>query len=255
MCLAGAKLFGFLLRSVLNRMRHRGEAEAAPLKVDRSQTRGCLIRSLETLISWTMQITNYNEEPHCAMADSTGHVCTSEQPAQEKSLSRLLPPIPTAHKCVSVSFDFAQFLNEWDLGRGKKKVQISEHSSVGFAAPNRLGLISHSKQIALFWSAWAKASALFVNIARTCHWWKGTNGSSAIFFFLLTTLEMFFHGRAESLHAKRSVGNKTWQTRVCMLWHVECSWCLNFRRRAVGTHKALGETRLQLICGRRFTVK
>lgn len=86
------------------------QGRGSPLKVNHSETGGGLIRSLETLMSWTVQIANDNEEPHRAMADSlTGRECRSVQPAEEKSLSRLLPPIPTSHKCISVSFDFAQF--------------------------------------------------------------------------------------------------------------------------------------------------
>lgn len=57
-----------------------------------------------------MQITNDNEESHRAMADSlVGHVCRMEQPSEEKSLWRLLPPIAASHTRIAVSFDFAQF--------------------------------------------------------------------------------------------------------------------------------------------------
>lgn len=58
----------------------------SPLKVDRSETGGCLIRSLETLISWTVQITNYNEEPHRAMADSLG-TCAEASSQRRRSHS------------------------------------------------------------------------------------------------------------------------------------------------------------------------
>lgn len=115
--------------------------------------------------------------------------------------------------------------------RKKKFSSQNTHLSVGFAVPNRLRLISHSKQIALFWSTWAKESVLI-----STNWHKHRSHMSLVksdkwilsIFFCASAQKKVWKFRSELLWLSRVVAmqNDPFVTNCDTRVHAVTCWVL-----------------------------